>query len=209
MTPERQQEWAKTHQPWELKYHQQGNFRWPGREHLWDSQWQRTFGFADLTPESFEPSDTMLDVGCGSRPALDFFLSGQKHFIDPLLESYLKIPQMHPHWKPHDPERLNSVPAEQMVEPLRESCDFVLCWNVLDHTYDPFAILRNIKEYMKPGSRAYIGTDISEKPHIGHPGIVSKSAFLSAIRDNFNVIREGKQDSFEGSRQAVFLLQKP
>lgn len=44
--------------------------------------------------------------------------------------------------------------------PIRsESMDFVICSNVLDHSSDPDAILREIRRILRPSGRLYLGVD--------------------------------------------------
>jgi len=201
-------EWRQVHQPWELRYHKHENFRWPKRQAEWESQWRSVFGFAGLLPTSFASEDVLLDVGCGSRPVLDYFEAGQKNFIDPLLADYLQIPAMTPFWKTHDRSFLHSAPAETRIERLEGICDFVLCWNVLDHSFEPFKIVDNIAAYAKPDALILIGTDLHEKPHMGHPGIGIRADFLAMIKAQFKVLKEARRGAFHTCRDVSFLLQK-
>jgi len=204
-TPE---EWRQVHQPWELCYHRHENFRWPKRQVEWDAQWESVFGFAGLNPATFQADDVLLDVGCGSRPVLDYFKAGQKHFVDPLLEGYLQIPAMKPYWQEHDRTCLYAIPAEERIENLAGKCDLVLCWNVLDHSFEPFKILKNMAVYAKPGATLLIGTDLHEKPHMGHPGIGSRAEFMAIIKTQFKVVKEARRGAFHAGRDVSFLLQK-
>lgn len=202
------EEWTEVHQPWELRYHQHGNFRWPGREASWNEQWSNVFGFAGLDSLSFIPEDVLLDVGCGSRPTLDYFTDGKKFFIDPLLDDYRKIPQMMPYWNRHADSSLISQPAEVLVPSLIGCCDFVLCWNVLDHSYDPFQIVANIHAYAKFGASVLIGTDLHERPHLGHPGVKNKAELLSFIGERFRVVKNTTRGAFKNCREIALLLAK-
>jgi len=201
--------WEQTHQPFELRYHQHSNFRWPGREALWDEQWNNVFGlFGGLNPESFTDNEVLLDVGCGSRPALQWFKHGLKYHTDPLLAEYLKIKQMQPHWENTDAEHLISAPAEECQEKLVDKCDFVLCWNVLDHTYDWREILHNCHAYLKQGGLFLLGTDHGGKEHIGHPGIPSSQVFLQVLNTLFIQEKSANRNAFKNCRTSAFLLRK-
>jgi hypothetical protein len=202
------EEWESVHQPYELSYHQHGNPRWPGRETIWDEQWRNVFGFAGLTRDTFNSEHVLFDVGCGSRPVLDFFAEGQKYFLDPLLSEYVKIPQMVKFWQAHQPERLFSCPGEQLIPKMVGKCDFVLSWNSLDHAYDPSAIVHNLYLYAKPGAVVLIGTDVHERPHLGHPGMKNTTAFLDGIRQRFIVGKEVGSSAFKTCRGKCFLLRR-
>lgn len=202
------EEWKNVHQPWELKYHQNGNFRWPGREHLWDEQWNNIFSlFAKFTKDKFTENDVLLDIGCGSRPALQWFNQGYIYNIDPLLSDYLKITQLQSHWQPFSEEQLISEPAEKFQEHLENKADFILCWNVLDHTYDHNQIVMNCYKYAKKGSLFLLGTDLGGKKHIGHPGIPNRQVFIENLNNYFEVI-EYSRGGFKTSRTDSFLLKK-
>jgi SAM-dependent methyltransferase len=200
--------WQEIHQPFELKYHQQGNFRWPSREPLWDEQWENVFSlFGELKKDSFSDSDVLLDVGCGSRPALQWFNCGQKYNIDPLLDEFLKIKQLYHHWENFDEKFLISSPAEELQPDLINQCDFVLCWNVLDHTFDWKKILHNCWEYLKNDGIFLLGTDHGGKEHIGHPGIPNSKEFFDEIERWFYKQKYSKA-GFKRCRTSAFLLKK-
>lgn len=202
------EEWKNKHQPWELKYHQQGNFRWPGREHLWDEQWDNIFKhFGELDKDTFNDDDVLVDIGCGSRPALQWFNKGIKYNIDPLLSDYLKISKLEDHWKPYTLSQLISEPAEKLQENLVNKCDFVLCWNVLDHTYDWKEILKNCYSYLKKDGIFLLGTDVGGHDHIGHPGISNRDEFLLHINSLFNITKYTR-GGFKRSRTDSLILTK-
>lgn len=201
---ERRAEWRKVHQPFELKFHQQRNYRWDESVFTW--QWNEVYGqLMGLQKNHFRADQTLLDVGAGSRPCLDWFESGRKCFVDPLLDDYVRIEAMTPYWRNHPRECLFSLPAEQFISPLEGQCDFVNCWNVLDHTYDWRAILENIRGYTKPGSLVCLGTDFEEGGD-GHPGIDDQSYFWHFINSHFEILAERRD--FVYREVALKLLRK-
>lgn len=182
----KKEEWKEIHQPWELRYHQGNNFR--NVDASWKAQWDKIFiEFMEITPSHFTSEDILIDVGCGSRPCLDWFDEGEVHNLDPLLSDFLKIEAMKRHWE--NKTLLYSQPAESLVESLVGKCDYVHCWNVLDHTYDWKQILENITLYSKKGGIVLLGTDLHSTPHVGHPGIDNKDEFFRFVNDHFLVTK--------------------
>jgi len=180
-------EWQRIHQPFELRFHQGTNYRWSD-ETFW-AQWDEVFGsFLGLSPNLFGEKAVLLDLGCGSRPVLDWFTTDcEKYFLDPLLSEYLKIESMQTHWCGKPAERLLSQPAEVSAEHLVGKCDFVNCWNVLDHTYDWREILSHVTNYVRPGGLVCIGTDFRAHGE-GHPGIDDPAHFRRMIDAHFDVV---------------------
>lgn len=206
------QEWKNIHQPWELRYHQGPNFRWPSFEKKWQFQWDNVFReFGGFEKKSFSEQDILIDVGCGSRPALNWFHSGKKYNIDPLLKEYLKIEKINHFWKDFSDEQIICEQAETLQENLVGKASFVLCWNVLDHCFDWEAVLKNCLAYMKNQSFFLLGTDHSSNCHIGHPGIKDQSKFFQFFEENFTIrkkIKLGEQSQFKNCRQINLLLCK-
>ena len=202
---ERELEWRREHQPYELAFHQQDNFRW--HDEPFQRQWDLVFGeFCELTPDRFGKNDLLLDLGCGSRPALDWFDAGPRTVhLDPLLAEYRRIPEVARFWQARDPRDLIAAPAEEFVHDLEGRCRFVLCWNVLDHTFDWREILENVSRYVAPGGLACIGTDVA--PHgPGHPGIDDANEFARFLVRHFDV--GARRGDFLGRELAV-VLRKP
>ncbi len=183
----RRKRWELEDQPFELKFHQGENYRWDDSRFF--GQWDELFGsFLGFRRDQFSRQQTILDVGCGSRPVFDWFDEGcQKFFLDPLLAHYCEIEQMRAYWQEKPAATLLSQAAEQFHEPLAAACDFVNCWNVLDHTYDWRQILDNIRRYAKPGGDVLIGTDF-ESHGLGHPGIEDPAYFFAQVEEHFETI---------------------
>lgn len=183
---EQKDEWENTHQEWELLYHKQGNYRL--KEELWNQVWDNVFsGFMEFAPDKFKGNDVLFDLGCGSRPALSWFTKGTKHHLDPLLSDFKEIPAMKNFWE--NEQHFHSQPAEVLVEELVGKCDYVHCWNVLDHTYDWRKIIENFCLYSKSGGIALLGTDMGPTPSIGHTGINAPDELLSSIKKEFDVLK--------------------
>jgi len=195
--------WKAIHQKFELDYHKQGNYRW--REELWIDQWDKIYdAFAGFTPDQFSATDVLIDVGCGSRPCMEWFKHGIKHYSDPLLDQYVEIPRMSQYWNKPNQHRYSN-PAEELIESLVGQGDFVLCWNVLDHTYDWRKIVANIVQYAKKGALVIIGTDIGRRESLGHPGIDNPEVMYEMIDESFEIVKEVRPYHH---RQVAWLLRK-
>lgn len=200
--------WKEVHQPFELSYHQHGNFRWPGRENIWDEQWNNIFSlFGKQKKDQFTDNQVLIDIGCGSRPALSWFEKGKQYNIDPLLEDYLKIEKLQQYWEPFTKDQLISAPAEELQTQLINKADFILCWNVLDHTYDWKKILNNCFEYLNSDGVFLLGTDHGGKEHIGHPGIQKSEELFKELDSKFKTIDYSKA-GFKRCRIGAWLLAK-
>jgi len=200
------EDWVKIHQPYELAYHKQGNFRW--REELWQDQWNKVFReLMGFVPEQFNNGEQILDLGCGSRPCLDWFTGNYFSFhLDPLLADYLKIEQMKQYWCRKSDDHLLSMPAEELYDPLVGECDYVHCWNVLDHVYNWRDVWRNFVKYCKVGGVALLGTDLGRRPSKGHPGIDEPDELRASVEKHFEIVNE--ISPFVYRKMAVKLIRK-
>ncbi len=200
--------WKNTHQAFELNYHKHSNFRWPGRESEWNEQWNNIFElFGEFSKDSFSSESILLDIGCGSKPALEWFNNGIKYNIDPLLQEYLKIKQISHYWETFNKEQLINAPAEELQNNLINKCDFIICWNVLDHSYNWRKILENAANYLNKNGVFLLGTDHGHKSHIGHPGIENSQELFDQINNLF-VINKHVKRGFKTCRTSAFILQK-
>ena len=205
--------WEKIHQPFELEYHKKPNYRWESFRNswMWDDCWDKLFGsFMGFNKNEFSESQMILDVGCGSKPSLDWFTSGDKYYLDPLLNDYLKIKEVKKYWEDKPKKNLISEPAENLKSDLVNKFSFVLCWNVLDHTFDFKKIIKNISMYLKKDGVALIGNDIHKPAHIGHPGVKSEDYFFNEIEKYFKIEREEDSHSMDNIlyRDACLKLSK-
>ena len=110
---------------------------------------------------------------------------------------------MQKYWKEKESSTMITAPAEKCIEDLVNRCDFVHCWNVLDHCFDPSLIINNIIRYAKSSAIVLIGTDFS-RPHIGHPGL-KQEEFWPLINTEFEIL---KQQRAIGHRQLAIKLRK-
>lgn len=194
-------DWKRMHQPYELRFHQGKNYRWWPK---YETEWTQTFeGFMGLNRDSFNDG-IMLDIGCGSRPCLDWFNGGERYHLDPLLPEFMKIPQVKQYWEDKEPQHLLQQPAEVLYDKLVGKCDFVVCCNVLDHTYSWRDILNNMLLYCKKGGTVCFNTDLTTHG-MGHPGVNNHAEFYKFFIDNFEIVKS--QPGYL-KREAAYSLRK-
>ena len=201
---ERNAEWKSWHQPYELNYHEQDNYRWHDED--FTAHWTEVFGtFSGLCSDQFGHDNVIIDIGCGSRPAFDWFDDQcLKYHLDPLLDEYYRIEQVQRFWENKPRESLLLKPAEEFIPSLENRGDFVNCWNVLDHTYDWRRILLNLWRYTKSDGLLCIGTDFQSQG-VGHPGINDPLYFREFVNSHFQVLKNCENHMY---REVTLLLRK-
>lgn len=92
-----------------------------------------------------------LEIGTGAFSMLEF-VGGDNLIIgvDPLAIEYRSILQ-----QPN--KRVHVVPVETEELPYKDvSFDWVVCWNVIDHTPDPELMLSEMRRVLVPGGKLYL-----------------------------------------------------
>ena len=189
-TQERKEKWVDWHLGVELKHHKNlGNYRW--REKDWKTQWHAAFSIiCELEPNVFSNNQVLADIGCGSRLCLDWFSSGIKYCVDPLLDKYRSISGLEEYWKEKKDVTLIQGPGEERINELENRCDFLVCWNVLDHTFDPYAVISNLHFYLKSTGTLLIATDYTKKEAPSHPGWDSITLFYRYLYERFDLVKQ-------------------
>lgn len=188
--------WQDEHQAFELSYHQRDNIRWHDPEFI--ESWRRNFGeFLELTPDHFREHHRLLDVGCGSRPPIpEYFKTGAAFAVEPLAKDYAEIPEVAKYWTDDVVGHTFMRPAEERIEALCGTAEFVNCFNVLDHTYDWRAVLINALQYASPGGIVCICTDIASHG-AGHPGIDSVADLMNIVNGHGTI--EKMEINYQGT----------
>lgn len=180
-TESNKDEWTRVHQPFELDWHSNDNYRWHDDQFL--PAWKHNFAdFMELEPDEFGVTDIILDLGCGSRSAFSYFTQGEKFYIDPLRNEYLKIPEVAKYWSDKEQSRFFRAPAEEKIVSLIDGCAFVNCWNVLDHCYDWRQVIDNVIAYAETGGIIALCTDLKSHGD-GHPGIDNPAELFNLIME--------------------------
>ena len=145
-------------------------------EHHVGDEWRQTEDFMvhtgklmlrmKYTENSFK-NKIVVDMGNGSKLRSKFFKDSKIIAIDPLNDDFRKNIE----WSDvGDAYKCFSVPAEEMIDEIAGVADFVMCINVLDHTYNPKKILENIYAYLKDDGEFFLSVDLNHSiPNSKHP----------------------------------------
>ena len=168
-------EWERICQPFELD--------WQRKESAWRStdRWllvkEKLLKIHSLSFSNYA-GKLIIDLGSGPRSMCEWFEDASIICIDPLANEYLS---MQTGWL--ELPRIVAVfsqPAEDRIADLEGIADFVWCNNVLDHCFNPSAVVNNLAFYLKTGSSFFLATDI-KPPYLGHPGTGGREAVIGMV----------------------------
>ena len=135
------------------------------------------FGFSQ---DSFS-GKVVLDVGAGPTARCSW-LDGTFVAIEPLADTYIHMPY----------EQIWKVPAEQHIQELVDSVDYVVSLNALDHCYDLPLILHNLITYIREGGGAFLSfaVDKGVEEDETHPLVMTHEEASQAITESgFDIIK--------------------
>jgi hypothetical protein len=157
------EQWKTTAQAGELDFHI--NRKMQPNETLEELNQSLFEGFG-FTADQLA-GNTVVDVGAGSHLRTKFFKNARIVAVEPLADSYMNGID----WcELADADVVHAVAAEAKIEDLVGEAELVTCINVLDHTYDPGAILDNIHAYLSTSGRFLLSVDLHGETSDGmHP----------------------------------------
>jgi len=118
---------------------------------------QRVEELLSLIPGAMSPGGTVLEIGSGPIGIVNFLEWGQRYAIDPLEPFYREQPSL---------TRLRNRGTTYLAGsgerlPLDSgSCSLVIIDNVIDHTFSPETILREISRVMRRDGRLYLSVNV-------------------------------------------------
>ena len=132
---------------------------------------------------------TVVDMGAGSYLRTRFFEGARIHAVEPLANEYLE--QIH--WcELVYADVVHAVSAEQRINELDGAADLVVCINVLDHTYDPGAIVEHVHGYLREGGQFLLSVDLHGATADGmHPVELTSSSLIELLCDRGFAIDRG------------------
>lgn len=103
-----------------------------------------------------------LEIGTGLGSLLEFANTSQNYFsIDVLLSEYknmLPYKVGRGHWD-------YDIDAESMSEVFpKDTFDWVVCWNAIEHTPDPAKMIAEIAKVLRPGGKLYLRLSFEDHP---------------------------------------------
>jgi 2-polyprenyl-3-methyl-5-hydroxy-6-metoxy-1,4-benzoquinol methylase len=188
--------WKNKAQLYEISYWRGKGIKDYSDDKYFNSYWFNIFEWIGGFMPSYE--EEVLDIGSGPRPVL------QRGFvIEPLANEYRKIAKEE-WWK--NIEEFIPGPGEEEILSYENKFDFILCWNAIDHSYEPLKILQNIKNYLKDEGIVVIATDCKMVKDSDHPVLgIEKDNFIKEVEKDFNILL--RQDNFS-ERDLCLILQK-
>ena len=154
--------WLKQAQNKEFEFHLTNEWR---QSDKFIEDTKKLFEYFHFNSERFH-NNLVVDLGAGSRLRSKFFQGARIVAIEPLADRFLTQIE----WSDlRDAWRLCSIPAEQFVDEVEGTADLIICINVLDHTFDPLAILRNARKYLKPDGQMLLSVDLHDSADEMHP----------------------------------------
>ncbi len=199
-------QWSQKAQPGEKLFHLANKWRASPAFMADTTRLFAAFGFA---ADDFA-DQIVVDVGAGSRLRSRFFAKARLAAVEPLADDFVGEIS----WCDLDQaESLYSEPAEKMIEPLRGQASLVMCINVLDHTYDPQAILDNIRSYLRDDGLFLLSVDLHAGADELHPVALTRESLAQMLgKARFEPVRayEGLPGSpYYGHGWAYTLVLRP
>lgn len=122
------------------------------------------FEWWGYAPTAFDDM-RIIDIGAGSRLRSRYFAGARIVAIEPLGDRFIETIS----WSDlSDAEAVYSLPAERYIPELAQTAAFVMCINVLDHTYSADAIIANAYAYLGAGGEFALSVDLHAQGHGGH-----------------------------------------
>jgi SAM-dependent methyltransferase len=163
-------------------------------------------------PEDFWKDKTVVEFGSGPAGIVEYIQAKEKIAIEPLFPEYLK---MFPHLK-NSTVRYLSSPAEEEQGICDSSADLSICYNMLDHVYNPKEVMQQIARVTKQNGLFLFQVnvyrsqeDILQKSGLHaelHPYSFTPESALEIIREHgFSVLNQHLSDSPNECKEYYFI----
>jgi len=165
----------------------------------------------DRVPGSLPRTGRVLEIGSGPIGIVNFLDWGERFAIDPLESFYRQQPSL-VRLRNSGATYLSGSGEELPIDD--ESCSLVIIDNVIDHTFAPERILREISRVLEPTGRLYLSVNVHTswgaflhnalamlRIDKGHPYTFTSSRLRQLLaRGGFTVLLEDVGDYHEARR---------
>jgi SAM-dependent methyltransferase len=157
------EQWQSAAQSGELEYHVE---RKTEPDHELEKLNHELFEGFGFQAEEWS-GKTVVDIGAGSHLRTSFFAGARIVAVEPLANEYLEKIK----WcELGAADVVHAITGEQRIDELEGTADLVVCINVLDHTYDPAAIVENVHGYLHEDGQFLLSMDLHGQTADGmHP----------------------------------------
>jgi SAM-dependent methyltransferase len=107
-------------------------------------------------PPSHWQDGTIVEFGSGPTGFVEYLEAKRKIAVEPLIDHCRKA---FPHLADSDVEYWD-CPAEQADRLPEAIADLVICFNMLDHTFDPPKVVANLARVAKPGADLFFQVNV-------------------------------------------------
>lgn len=153
--------WRIVAQTGELRFHQQNRWR---QSPAFMTQTATLFSWWGYDSRKFD-GRLIVDIGAGSRLRSRYFEGARIVAVEPLADRFASTIE----WSDlREAFEVHSVAAEEFLAHLEGAASFVMCVNVLDHVFDPQAVIHNASRYLLPGGELLVAVDLHEAGEAGH-----------------------------------------
>ena len=182
--PVKQLLWKLKAQRGELRFHQTNTWR---QTDDFMNQTHTLLKFWGYKRDHF-PDQLIVDLGAGSKLRSKFFQRSRIIAIEPLANDFIRniswTDLTHAY-------HVYACPAETELPELTETIHFVMCINVLDHTYDYKNILKNVFRMLRPEGELLLSVDLHHGVDAMHPVRIDKDHLKATLRaTGMTIVRE-------------------
>lgn len=150
----------------------------------------------------------ILQIGCGPLDIINYFKNGKRYSIDPLADFYKERYKID-----YNSSNLQKACGESIPFP-NNYFELIIINNVLDHTFNPKRVLKEIKRALKREGILHLEMQVYQKKflvlakvwtiinkvfmnkifNIHHPHMYTQEEMINLVLDDFNIIHQECED---------------
>lgn len=117
--------------------------------------WKSVFKQTEIH-ESIQPSDTILELGCGPAGCFIYFTQNKIVAVDPLLQSYQNSLSF---FEPSEYPNTQFISSSIEKASIQKQFDVILCFNAINHVKDIELSLNKLCKWLKPEGKVFLSVD--------------------------------------------------